>query len=239
MNSSKSKSNSEKCVFCYYEKGHTIKTCIYSKLRAKEISKELILLITYRSEFKYDPHWYAQDLMDRYISKRDLDALIDYHSSDLQTYIDQLIEEKVIVEKNRILNNYPDKIFIVGCYYYDNVENGTFKINKEDIPIKTFQMKTKNTTETCMETTFDCPICLSNIPKELCVMYDKCNHKICSDCFCEMTKQENKIKITNIHCCLCRNNVNTILFLDENTRKNVLSNYKIKNKKHVTTVSIL
>ena len=58
-------------------------------------------------------------------------------------------------------------------------------------------------------------------------MYNECNHKICSDCFCEITKMENKLDIKKINCCLCRNPVNTMLFLDENTRLNVLS-------KHIT-----
>jgi hypothetical protein len=220
---------SDKCTFCYFEKGHNIETCSYSVYRAKQLHKELILLITYRAELKYEPYWYVQDLIERYASRRDLDALISFHSSDLQKYIKKLLGEGIFSEKESKMDIYSDKKMIVASYYYDKVDSGTFKIAEDDIPTKKFHIKTRTITETSTssENTFDCPVCLSTIENNLCMMYDFCNHKICSDCFCEMTKRENKFKIKKLKCCLCRNNVNMMLFLDENTRLDVLSCYKI------------
>ena len=40
-----------------------------------------------------------------------------------------------------------------------------------------------------------------------------------------MTKNIQKTKIKQMRCCLCRNIVNTILFVDEITQINVLSKY--------------
>jgi hypothetical protein len=164
MNTSKS----EKCAFCNFEKGHTIDTCSYSILRAKELHKELIYLITYRVGMKPEPCWYVHLLMQRYMSKRDLDALISFHYSKLQQYMNGLIEDQIIIDKQRKLENYQDKLFIVSFFYYDNVANGIFKLAEADIPKKKFKMKTRTISKTHSEPTFDCPVCLSTVKNELC-----------------------------------------------------------------------
>jgi len=222
-----------KCVFCNYEKGHTIETCSYARLRANELYKELIFLITNRAPLKYDEYeerLYVLDLIERYISKRDVDALILFHYSELYKYIQEYKNE--YFENERLLYTYFRKTYLLSCFYYDNVFDGKFKLEKEDdFPKKSFQLKTRIILEMNANDTFDCPICLSTVENDLCIIYDKCNHKVCSDCFYEMTKTRQKSNIKIMKCCLCRNTVDTILFLDEITQHNVLSKYIPVNTK--------
>lgn len=215
----------KKCIFCNYEKGHTIDTCHYAILKAKELYKELIILITNRTQFKYgefNERLYVLDLIERYISKRDVDALISFHYSDLQKYIEE--EQNDFFENERLLYSYLRKTYLLSCYYYKNAFFWKFKL-EEDFPKKCFQIQTKIISGINVNDTFDCPICLSILKNDLCIIYDNCKHKVCSDCFYEMTKNIQKTKIKQMRCCLCRNIVNTILFVDEKNQINVLSKY--------------
>lgn len=212
----------QKCIYCNYEKGHTIDTCNYAISRAKELYKELIILITNRAELRYDEELYVLGLFERYISKRDVDTLISFHYSDLQKYIQE--ERPEYFETERSLYSYLHKTYLLSCYYYDNAFDWKLNLEK-DFPKKCFQIKTKIISEINVKDTFDCPICLSTLKNDLCIIYDKCNHKICSNCFYEMTNIMQNTKIKSMKCCLCRNIVNTITFVDEITQIDVLSKF--------------
>jgi hypothetical protein len=213
---------SNKCIFCNYEKGHTIETCNYAILRAKDLYKELIILIINHAPLRIDEELYVLNLIERYISKRDVDALISFHYSDLQKYIQE--EQNEYFENERLIYSYLRKTYLLSCYYYKNAFAWKFKI-EEDFPKKCFQIKTKIISEMNVKDTFDCPICLSTVKNDLCIIYENCKHKVCSDCFYEMTKNIENTRIKQMKCCLCRNIVKTISFVDEFTQINMLSKY--------------
>jgi hypothetical protein len=193
-------------------------------LQAKQVHTEIIVLYNKREELKPYPIWYLQSLFSHHISERHLDALIMFHGIDFQTYIDKLFGLNEISENDHKLKDYNCKIFVLSLYYYDNINEDIFKVEETYNPKKKFHIKTE--TISYHRGTFDCPICLSTINNELCVICS-CNHKVCSDCFYDQTKHTNNLKIKKAKCCFCRAYIKNIQFLDEKNRQLFLSNFDI------------
>lgn len=215
-----------KCKFCYYEKGHTIDTCKFAMLQAKQVHTEIIVLYNKREELKPDPIWYIQSLLSHQISERHLDALIMFHGIDFKNYIDKLLDLNEINENDHKLKDYNCKIFVLSLYYYDKMEEGIFVVEETyNAKKKTFHIKTETILRVDVDGTFDCPICLSTVNNELCVI-SNCNHKVCSDCFYEQNKHANDLKIKKAKCCFCRSFVKKVQFLDEKNRQLFLSNFE-------------
>lgn len=61
--------------------------------------------------------------------------------------------------------------------------------------------------------TFDCPICLENVENSKRIT-SNCNHDVCETCFITYLTSIQKFNFKNPSCCLCRTNVTSLTFTD-------------------------